>query len=257
MPYAGFAELQVEHGGLMVNFTGPASAVERTFGTGLERYRLANGRTGHNTTGAIRLPAALAATISSVVGLDDLVRPQPFPVRSAPARTGPATPAKQFAHPAGAPDACPNAQATANEEGGLTDDQLARSYGAFGLYSSGDLEAGQHIAVFELQPFFRSDIRTFDTCFFGATAGPANGGTKVTINGRDLGCVSGVFFGTVPAKKIHNPTTFGHCGSTTQIVATAPAGTPGRTAKVTVTTIESEFTGTGRSKSAATYTYQP
>ncbi len=55
--------------------------------------------------------------------------------------------------------------------GGLTDDQIAHAYGAFGLYGSGDLGAGQHIAIYELEPFLRSDIKTFDTCYFGASGG--------------------------------------------------------------------------------------
>ena len=51
--------------------------------------------------------------------------------------------------------------------GGLTDDQIANAYGAFGLYGAGDTGAGQHIAMFELEPFTTADIQIFDKCYFG------------------------------------------------------------------------------------------
>ncbi|MGA8334078.1 MAG: hypothetical protein WB761_05015, partial [Solirubrobacteraceae bacterium] len=73
-----------------------------------------------------------------------------------------------FAHPSGSPTPCSAATADAQENDGLTDDQIARSYGAFGQYDNGDLGLGQHIALYELEPFAYSDVRTFDTCFFGA-----------------------------------------------------------------------------------------
>ena len=44
-------------------------------------------------------------------------------------------------------------QTTAEAFGGLTDDQIANAYGAFGLYGAGDTGSGQHIAIFELEPF--------------------------------------------------------------------------------------------------------
>ena len=65
--------------------------------------------------------------------------------------------------------------------GGLTDDQIANAYGAFGLYRANDFGSGQHIAVFELEPFDVSDIQTFDTCYFGATAATAMVGRLTTI----------------------------------------------------------------------------
>ncbi len=62
----------------------------------------------------------------------------------------------------------PTRSSAAAQFGGLTDDQIANAYGATGLYAAGDTGAGQRIAVYELEPFLRSDVRTFDTCFFGA-----------------------------------------------------------------------------------------
>ena len=102
------------------------------------------------------------------------MHPQPLGLVRAPASAigtrRAAKTAANLAHPPGAPNACPAAQAAAQQLGGLTDDQIANAYGAFGPYKSGDVGAGQHIAIYELEPFLPSDIKTFDTCFFGATA---------------------------------------------------------------------------------------
>ena len=159
--------------GLILPFTGSAKAVESAFRTGLERYRLADGAKGQATTSAITLPGAIAGSVSAVLGLNTLLRIAPIGVLHPPASakgkiTAPGKPS--FTHPKGAPDACQQATAAANEFGGLTDDQIAHSYGASGLYSDGDFGAGQHIALYELEPFARSDLKTFDTCYFGAPA---------------------------------------------------------------------------------------
>jgi hypothetical protein len=163
--------LSADH--LLIQFRGTAAAVRTAFHTRLESYRLRDGFIGHATTSAVRLPARIAGSVAAVLGLDDLVQEQPAGIVRAPAsdrgKIRPAATAK-FSHPAGAPKPCKAAMATATNSGGLTDDQIAHAYGAFGLYASGDFGAGQHIAIYELEPFERSDVRTFDTCYFGAGA---------------------------------------------------------------------------------------
>jgi hypothetical protein len=96
----------------------------------------------------------------------------PHPVPSQVARH-PAAHAVPVSHPTGSPRACPAARAASVAVDGLTSDQIANAYGAFGLYAAGDRGAGQRIAVYENEPFLRSDIRTFDTCFFGAAQASA------------------------------------------------------------------------------------
>ncbi|MGH9293908.1 MAG: S53 family peptidase, partial [Acidimicrobiales bacterium] len=175
----------VARDGLLVRFSGHASSVERTFRTGLVAYRLADDHLGQATSGAIRLRAGIARVVSSVVGLDDLVSAAPVSLERATlgaARThAPAIPA-QFTHPAGSPTPCADASGAAAAFGGLTDDQIANSYGAFGLYRAGDFGSGQHVAIFELEPFLRSDISTFDSCYFGASAASAMAGRLHTVN---------------------------------------------------------------------------
>ena len=173
----------VARDGLLVDFRGPAAQAERAFGVGLDRYRLADGTIGRARTAPVRLPAAIAGDVTSVVGLDDLVHLRPASVLAgAKTRTYAAAKTATFTHPAGSPTPCAAAQTAADTLGGLTDDQIANAYGAFGLYGAGDLGAGQHIALFELEPFSTSDIQTFDSCYFGATQTTAMLGRLNTVS---------------------------------------------------------------------------
>jgi hypothetical protein len=156
--------------GLLEHFSGTARHVDGAFHTRLENYRLRDGSMARATTSAVSLPSSIAGSVAAVVGLDDLVPEQPVGMVRAPASAKGevrAATTASFSHPAGSPKACAAASAAATAFGGLTDDQIAHAYGAFGLYGGGDLGAGQHIALYELEPFLRSDIRTFDTCYFG------------------------------------------------------------------------------------------
>jgi hypothetical protein len=87
-------------------------------------------------------------------------------------------------------------------------------------------------------------------------AGPAGGGTAVSIRGANLGCVTGVFFGKVAARKFSNGKALLDCGQTTLVHAIDPRGKAGTKVKLRITTIESVFTGARPSKSSATFTYK-
>lgn len=149
---------------------GTAATLASAFRTHLADVVLPSGRIGRATTAPLVLPPALDDTVVAVLGLDDLVaaRSALERLRAAPraathfARTS--TPGAP-----GAPNACAGAVTqTQAGQGGITDDQVAHAYGADGLYAAGDLGAGQTVAVFELEPFARSDLRAFDDCYFGA-----------------------------------------------------------------------------------------
>ncbi len=166
----GLTVTGVSSDGLLVSFSGTARRVEAAFGTGLERYNLGSGKTGQATTSPVSLPRSMASSVTAVLGLNALVQPHPVGLERAPAADRGKTRAAataSFQHPAGSPDACPAAKAAALASGGLTDDQIAHAYGAFGLYGSDDTGTGQHIALYELEPFAPSDIKVFDTCYFG------------------------------------------------------------------------------------------
>jgi len=185
----------VARNGMLVDFRGSAAQVEHAFGVGLDRVRLADGSLGRARTAAIRLPSAIAGLVTSVVGLDDVLRLQPSAVLTG-SKTHAHAAAKKttFIHPAGSPTPCAGAQNAATQYGGLTDDQIANAYGAFGLYGANDFGSGQHIAVFELEPFAASDIQAFDTCYFGSTAVTDMAGRLTTVpvdGGQPAGAGSG------------------------------------------------------------------
>jgi len=168
---------------MFVHFSGSAAQVEQAFGVGLNRIRLADGRVGRVRTAAIRLPKAIGRLVTSVVGLDDVLRLRPRVVIPSASAAKSHTAAKQtsFPHPGGSPNPCFDAQTAATQFGGLTDDQIANAYGAFGLYGANDTGAGQRIAVFELEPFSSSDISIFDQCYFGVNAAAAMAGRLHTV----------------------------------------------------------------------------
>jgi hypothetical protein len=161
--------------GLVVPFHGPAARVQTAFATELSQFALPSGGTAHAPTASVSLPANIAGYVTSVLGLNDLVRERRL--GTAPP-TGGTHRGGRDGHPAartaavpatpGGPKACADATGAAAQFGGLSDDEIANAYGATGLYNAGDTGAGQRIAVYELEPFLRSDIRTFDTCYFGA-----------------------------------------------------------------------------------------
>ncbi len=167
--------------GMLVDFRGSAARVENAFAVGLNRIRLADGSLGRARTAPIRLPATLAPLVTSVVGLDNVLRLRSGVLQGSKTHAHAAAQKATFAHPAGSPTPCSDAQNAATLYGGLTDDQIANAYGAFGLYGASDFGAGQRIAVFELEPYAASDIHTFDTCYFGSTAAAAMASRLSTI----------------------------------------------------------------------------
>ncbi len=171
----GLRPTGVSANGLLVHFSGTAAKVASAFATELDSYRLRDGRHARASTTAPALPSSIAGSVAAVVGLDDLERPRPLRVRRRASESArfPAAKAAPIAHPSGAPDACHAATRDATKLGGLTDDQIANAYGAFGLYEAGDTGSGVHIGVFEQEPFATPDIQHFDTCYFGASAAAA------------------------------------------------------------------------------------
>ena len=182
---SGLTVTNVARDGLLIDFKAPAGRVESTFNTGLARYRLANGSIGQARTAPLEVPANVAKYVRSVVGLDTTVKLRPAGILRAPRSAGGtqlAAKTSSFSHPAGSPTPCADATAVAEGFGGLTDDQIANAYGVFGLYGANDTGVGQHVAIFELEPFSRLDLQTFDTCYFGATRAAAMLGRVHTIN---------------------------------------------------------------------------
>ncbi len=161
---------------LEVTATGSASALEGTFHTGLERYRLADGSVGRAATGPATVASTVSSSVVAVTGLNDLVHPMamdqtPRALSSPPTAGAPTSPpASAPAGITGAPSACPAVTDVTEDTPFITQDVVAEAYGAegpHGLYDAGDLGAGQTVAVYELEPFEVSDVSAFDECYFG------------------------------------------------------------------------------------------
>jgi Pro-kumamolisin, activation domain/Fibronectin type III domain/IPT/TIG domain len=179
----------VSGNGLLVHFSGTVGQADSAFRTHIASYRLASGRTGTATTTALSLPASVASQVVGVIGLNTLVAPSAdFEHATHPATRKPVT--HSIPHYPGAPAACTGATTAANEAGGLTDDQIANAYGVDGLYKAGDTGAGQTVAVYELEPFAKADVKAFDNCYFGKTAAAAMAG-RLSVKTVDGGAGTG------------------------------------------------------------------
>jgi hypothetical protein len=171
----GLAVAGVSSNHLVVTVVGTAARFESAFRTQLTQVRLASGVVRRATTAPVVVPASIARFVVDVFGLDNLLVPQSFlhPVSGLRRPTERGEGHSFTTRPkliAGAPSACPEAQqATREGFGGITDDQIASAYGMDGLYSASDLGAGQTVAIFELEPFWISNVATFDTCYFGSS----------------------------------------------------------------------------------------
>ena len=152
---------------MFIPASGRVSVVETALHTRLVSYRLASGALGWTATALPLVSHALAATISGVVGLDNLVTPTSG--ARVVARAGASTASSVALAVSAAPAACPAARSLAANSGGWTESDVARAYGLSDLFNRGDLGAGQTIAVFELEPFLMSDIAQFDRCMFGVS----------------------------------------------------------------------------------------
>ncbi len=178
----------VSKDGLMIPFHGTTNQVQRTFNTTLRRFRTEAGRVGQLATKTVKLPASIAPDVTAVLGLNTVIHPESDLVRAPRSaykgrrkatkghvtRNASVIAPDPGAHTSAnaackAPDGGNAVEEDANNYGGLTDDQIANAYGAFGLYNANDDGAGVHVALYELEPFSLSDLKTFDQCYFGTS----------------------------------------------------------------------------------------
>jgi hypothetical protein len=177
----GFSVRTPSENGLIMPVAAPVGVVERVLGVTMRAYRLGGGAPGWAATTAPKLQAPIADDVTAILGLDELVGPHNFMLRkhSTAAQATPATTASAQSSSAqsssaqsggnGGPVACSAAARGASSNGGWTFNQIASAYGVNGLYNDDARGQGETVAIFELEPFARSDIDTFDTCYFGAS----------------------------------------------------------------------------------------
>ncbi len=82
------------------------------------------------------------------------------------------------------PHACSAALSDAGKTKAWTINAIANAYGLGPLYDQGDLGQGETIAVFELEPFLRSDLAAFEQCYFGHSF--LDNITRVKVDGFSL-----------------------------------------------------------------------
>jgi kumamolisin len=128
---------------------GPAAAAERAFSVPLSRYRVKSSGPGGWTeffapVGQPRLPAAVAAPVTSVLGLDDYADGTDPRLSAAVCCLGPAGPAGV---------------------GGFTPAEVSGFYNFGPLYKAGLTGAGQTVVFMEMDGFQASDLQGFASGF--------------------------------------------------------------------------------------------
>lgn len=160
--------------GLSLDIAAPAGTMSTALATSFERYRVAGGRTAFANTAAPALPASVAGLVQGVIGLDSLQVPRPAGLVKA-------RPASRRAHAAARSASAPGegqACTAAASSGGYTAGEIASAYGLSDLYAAGDGGAGTTVALFELEPYYASDIVAYQSCY--GTAAPV---TNIAIDG--------------------------------------------------------------------------
>ncbi len=135
----------------LVRAVGTSSQVAGVLSTTIDSYRAPNGRTFFSTAAPVRVPAALAASVTGVVGLTDTAQELPLDIPTSSVES-------PVAHYGAAPGGS-----------GLTPSQLDGIYDAGAAVSAGARGQGKGVtmAVFELSGYTSSDITTYARKFFG------------------------------------------------------------------------------------------
>ncbi len=167
----GFTITRTYPNHLVIDFSGPQSLAEQTFGVTINDYQLPTGRDFFANANVPTLPAYLAGIVSFIGGLDN---------------------ANQFYHPpistqndnlANNPNAggnCPSPGVSGGGSGGggifgglggnqvaYIPNQFSKAYNYDGLHSAGLQGNGQTVGVFELDGYSLSDVQTYTQCFGG------------------------------------------------------------------------------------------
>jgi hypothetical protein len=163
----GFSVSAPSGNGLIMPVTASVAVVQKALHVKMTAYELSGHTSGWAATSAPELQGPIAKDVTAILGLDNLVGPHNFMERPRQAPGAAVTAPLVRRAGNGGPEACAAAVRGVGHLG-WTFNQLANAYGVTGLYDHAALGQGETVAVFELEPFARSDITTFDTCYFGA-----------------------------------------------------------------------------------------
>lgn len=185
----GFSVSAPSANGLIIPVTASVAVVQRALHVSMRAYRLPGDTAGWAAGTPPELQSPIADDVTAILGLDDLAGPHDTierpRARATAAGKGNVADRIQPRTPNGGPNACAQAASKAEKDTGWTFNALAKAYGVSGLYKGGALGQGETVAIFELEPFSRGDIKTFDTCYFGAgvAAGMLQRLHVVAVNG--------------------------------------------------------------------------
>ena len=150
----------LSRGALSISVAATAGQLERAFSVSLSRMALPGRRTAIAADSAPAVPAAMAAAMQGVVGLNTTAAPRPLLERAAATSAGGAVSSARPHVATGGPTA-----AAAPGQDAFTADQIASAYGFPGLYAARDNGAGVTVAVYELESDNPSDIAAYQSCY--------------------------------------------------------------------------------------------
>ncbi len=168
----GFTVTQTYPNRLIIDFSGPQSLAEQTFGVAINDYQTPTGRDFFANATVPALPAYLADFVSSIGGLDNANQFYHPPITS------------QSSNLANNPNAgtCPSPGVSSGGSGGggifgglggnqvaYIPNQFAKAYNYDGLHNAGLQGNGQTVGVFELDGYSQSDVQAYTQCFGGGS----------------------------------------------------------------------------------------
>ncbi len=172
----GFTITQTYPNRVLIDFSGPESLAERTFGVTINDYQNLQGRDFFANANVPTLPAYIASFVTSIGGLDNANQFYHPPIASQynATATGPK-----------AASSCPTPGVSSGGGGGIfgglggnavtyIPSQFATAYNYDGLHSVGLQGAGQTVGVFELDGYSQSDVQTYTQCFGGGSVPISN-----------------------------------------------------------------------------------
>ena len=150
---------------LMLHVSASVATLSSSLRAHLVSVRLGDGTLGWRLTSKAFFPAEFSGDISAVVGLNNVAFAHSMIDVHAGSSVNLGSSATGLSRLN--PAACTSATLATRYSGGWTESQIASAYGLSPLYGANDVAMGQTIAVVELEPFLKSDIATFDRCYFG------------------------------------------------------------------------------------------
>ena len=165
MQQAGFSETMTFKQHLLIGFQGTIGQAEAAFNVEINNYRAPGGRQFYAPASNPQVPANLAAIIQSISGLDNAAHFTHPPVLS-----------HKTVHVASTSASCPKPSSDGSY---FAPSQIANAYNLNSLYNAGFHGEGQTVALYELDDYSPSDIKTYTSCYGGASV-PIN---RVLVNG--------------------------------------------------------------------------